>query len=189
MAWIKIESKPAKAKLRVALRVSRQRLRNNEFLYLVRIRIAEAVLKEAGFKLGSEVDLLRGVSEDAGKVRVQATTGNNEPFQITRFGSSKRLVGQIAFAAPLLGLRNPPVGPSVSVSYRVEPLAIDIVLPRDLARAAWDGTENGSSSDEGVSTSPWKAAINKPAACSKLGAVAAAKSLSIAPFLRDNPSI
>ena len=134
MAWVEVRRNAAKARVGVALRVSRQRLRNDEFLYLLRIRISEPVLAEAGLEIGSAVDLLRGVSEDAGKLRVQATAGRGRPFNISRAGQSGLVVGHISVPAALLGMEKPPVGPSTAVSCRTEANAIEIVLPDVLLR-------------------------------------------------------
>lgn len=139
MAWVQVRRNAAKPRAGVALRVSRQRLRNDEFLYLLRIRIAEPVLVEAGLEIGSAVDLLRGISEDAGKLRVQSTAGRGRPFRIARAGRSGLVVGHIAVPAALLGLDKPPVGPLSAVSYRTEGNVIEIVLPEALLRAGESG--------------------------------------------------
>lgn len=149
MAWVQVRRNAVKPRAGVALRVSRQRLRNDEFLYLLRIRIAEPVLVEAGLEIGSGVDLLRGISEDAGKLRVQGTAGRGRPFRIARAGRSGLVVGHIAVPAALLGLDKPPVGPLTTVSYRTEGNAIEIVLPEALLRTGESGADKDPSPQEG----------------------------------------
>lgn len=149
MAWVQVRRNAAKPRAGVALRVSRQRLRNDEFLYLLRIRIAEPVLVEAGLQIGSAVDLLRGICEDAGKLRVQSTAGRGRPFRVARAGRSGLVVGHIAVPAALLGLDKPPVGPLTPVSYRTESNAIEIVLPEALLRTGESGPDDDPSQQDG----------------------------------------
>lgn len=142
MAWIGIE-RDAGAKAGVALRISRQRLRNDEYLYLLRIRISQIVLDEARMAAGDAVDLLRGVCEHAGKLRVQAAAGVHKSFHIVGTGSAGRLVGNIAVPATLLGLEKPAVSPSVPVDYRAEPGSIEIVLPDPFLNVRAEQTDEG----------------------------------------------
>lgn len=147
MAWIEIERNAA-ANAGVALRISRQRLRNDEYLYLVRIRIARTVLDEARMAAGDAVDLLRGVCEHAGKLRVQAAADVDKSFHIIGTGSAGRLVGNIAVPSTLLGVEKPAVSPSVSVHYRAEPGAIELVLPDPLKDLRARRTDEGAHSSE-----------------------------------------
>lgn len=143
MAWVEIARKPAKSKLGVALGISRQRLRNDEYLYLVRIRISEAVLAVAGFDVECSVELLRGISEHAGRLRVQGATPTGTSFQVTKTGGAGGAFGNIAFSASLLGIGKPPVWPLAEVGYRVERGAIEIALPRELCRARLTEPDDG----------------------------------------------
>lgn len=143
MTWITVErKKPRAISGGVLLAVTSQKLRNGRMLNLVRIKLDAEVMREAGLRPGTRVDLLLGEGEDRGKIRLYQAK-EAEGFRIAGYQSKRNLGGQLVLDASLLRLVPPPSGlPPTRMKFRVEPEFLEITVPRELVQD--DGATGGT---------------------------------------------
>jgi hypothetical protein len=154
MSWLPVRRSTARAAEGVVLSLARQRLRNGRVLSLVRIRIDDKVMREAGLAVGSWVEVLRGEGEDSGKLGLRKSDDQRVGFRISGHSRNPNPSGQLSFDAALLGFSDPPPVPATRVDYRIGHTIIELGLPAPLLSGAGRHERGPPFSSEAPGSSP-----------------------------------
>lgn len=129
MPFVKVEVRKATGRPSADVRVMAMEVRGTRQIGVI---MAAGVLGSAGWKLGDELDLLRGEGDDAGWVRVVPASGRDGRL-IGRLPQTDSGIARFTLP-PEWAL--PPIGSTDVEDYRVEPGALTLLLPAKLRGGA-----------------------------------------------------
>lgn len=159
MSWRPVRRSMDRSVHGVLLSLARQRLRNDRTLCLIRVSFGEDVLSQAGFSLGTWIEVLRGEEDDLGKIALRKSEDPHVGFRISGHRNRQNPHGQISFDAALLGLDDPPNCPTTQVEFHIEPGLIEFLLPSSLHG---DPSTRERGPPGGQTASPHNTALRRP---------------------------